>query len=99
MKHYIWFCRGKGAAEQQADDEGFEQREHNRDVAGAGLEQRAKQQRLLLEQASTDGATPAPKRHVWRRCKLMSTVSQAIASFAVLKRPARSSHLQSHAEL
>ncbi len=64
VKHYIWFYRGKGAAEQQADDEGFEQREHNRDAAGAGLEQRAKQQRLLLEQASADGGTAAPKRHV-----------------------------------
>ena len=29
-----------------------------------GWEQRAKQQRLLLEQASADGGTTAPKRHV-----------------------------------
>ena len=51
VKHRAWCCRGKGAAEQQAGDEAYEEREHNRDAAGAGLEQKAKQQRLLLEQA------------------------------------------------
>ncbi len=42
-------CRGQGASEQAADDEDFEQREHNRDAAGDGLEQKARQQRLIME--------------------------------------------------
>ena len=42
-------CRGQGASEQAADDEGYEQREHNREAAGLGLEQKARQQRLIME--------------------------------------------------
>ena len=84
VKNHIWCYRGKGAAEQQPDNEGFEQREHNRDAAGAGLEQKAKQQRLLLEQARADPSTKAS-------CVVKIQVDvdcQAIVCSTVLKQPA-----------
>ena len=42
-------CRSKGASEQARGDEDYEQREHNREAAGVGLEEKARQQRLILE--------------------------------------------------
>ena len=48
-------CRGKGGSEQQADDEDYEEREHNREAAGVGLEEKARQQRLIMEKVSWQG--------------------------------------------
>lgn len=48
-------CRGKGGSEQQANDENHEQREHNREAAGVGLEEKARQQRLIMEKVRWQG--------------------------------------------